>query len=54
MVSSKNSFSKIWLRHIVQVRHSKWQIPPVFAISHSCLHSVSLKFSLSKQFLEVP
>ncbi|MCQ2050289.1 MAG: hypothetical protein MJZ22_04720, partial [Candidatus Saccharibacteria bacterium] len=41
----KIQFSKIWLRLFALVRHSKWQIPPVFATFHSCHRSVSLKFS---------
>ena len=46
-----NSFSKIWLRLIAQVRHSKWHKLPVCTTFRSCLHSVSLKFSSPKQFL---
>ena len=46
-----NSFSKIWLRLIAQVRHSKWYRLPVCTTFRSCLHSVSLKFSSPKQFL---
>ena len=46
-----NSFSKIWLRLIAQVRHSKWLKLPVCTTFRSCLHSVSLKFSSPKQFL---
>ena len=49
-----NSFSKIWLRLIAQVRHSKWHRLPVCTTFRSCLHSVSLKFSSSKQFLGAP
>ncbi len=41
----KIQFSKIWLRRFALVRHSKWQIPRVFATFHSCLRLVSLKFS---------
>ena len=50
----KIQFSKIWLRHFALVRHSKCLIPGVFATFLSCHRSVSLKFSLPKQFLEVP
>ncbi len=41
----KIQFSKIWLRRFALVRHSKWQIHPVFATFHSCLRLVSFKFS---------
>ena len=32
----------------------KWRIQPVFATSRSFFHLVGIKFSLPKQFLEVP
>ncbi len=41
----KIQFSKIWLRRFALVRHSKWQILPVFTTFHSCHRLVSLKFS---------